>query len=265
MWAINLKIGGVVIGTLLVYTMLANSIPQVQSEVPQVITMGPDVTPEQLAHLGEQIYTGAGGCTACHGLGERAPNLLTDDRGAGTIGARCGNRVAGQACKEYLHEALVKPGEFVVAGFQPIMPDVSRTLPPAQIWALVAFLESVGGTIDVSADDIPSESADGDEDEGGGGGAGFLAGGSTDAKALLSEGGCLGCHQVAGEGGTVGPDLSKLGARLSAAKIREAIIDPAAEVTPGYEALAAIMPTTFGDQLSAAQLESLVRFLAAQR
>jgi mono/diheme cytochrome c family protein len=265
MWAINLRIGGVVIGTLLVYTVLANSIPQVQSEVPKQISMGADVTPEQLAQVGEQIYAGAGGCTACHGLGERAPNLLTDDRGSGLIGARCANRMPGHSCKEYLHESLVEPGEFVVAGFQPIMPDVSRTLPPEQIWALVAFLESVGGTVTVTGADLPTADTEGSHGDEGGGGGGFLAGGSADPTTLLNEGGCMGCHQLAGEGGALGPDLTKVGGRLNAAKIREAILDPAGQASPGYESLTEVMPKTFGDQLSAAQLESLVRFLAAKR
>ncbi len=266
MWAINLKIGGVVIGTLLVYTMLANAIPQVQSEVPKEIAMGADVTPEQLAQLGEQIYNGAGGCTACHGLGERAPNLLTDDRGSGTIGARCANREPGKSCKEYLHESLVKPAAFVVPGFQPIMPDISRTLPPEQLWAVVAFLESVGGEITVTASDLPAAGGgdEADEEESGGGG-GFLAGGSTNPETLLNEGGCMGCHQFKGQGGALGPDLSKVGGRLTAAKIRESILDPSGQASAGYESLTEVMPKTFGDQLSAAQLESLVRFLAAQR
>jgi mono/diheme cytochrome c family protein len=277
MWGINLKIAGVVIGTLAFYTLLANSIPQVQSEVPRAIAMGPDVTPEQLVHVGEQVYNGAGGCTACHGLGTRAPNLLLDERGTGSIGARCGRRESGKSCKEYLHEALVKPAAFVAPGYQPIMPDMSRQLPPEQIWALVAYLESLGGTVDVSGSDIAasgggaaSGGAGEDEEEesgagGGGGGGGFLAGGSTKPQEILNAGGCLGCHQVAGQGGSLGPDLSHIGGKLNAAQIRQAILDPAADTAAGFEALAAVMPTTFGQQMSAGQLESLVRFLGAQR
>jgi len=90
MWATNLKVAAVVLGTLAFYTLIANSIPQLASEVPRDLTLGADVSPEQLVQAGEQVYTGSGGCTTCHGLGARAPNLLTDDRGAGPIGARCG-------------------------------------------------------------------------------------------------------------------------------------------------------------------------------
>jgi len=269
MWAINLKIGAVVIGTLAIYTLVANAIPQVQSEVPRQIALGPNVTPEQLVQIGEQIYNGAGGCTACHGLGTRAPNLLADERGTGSIGARCGRRVPGKSCKEYLYESLTQPGAFVASGYQPIMPDLSRTLPPAQLWALVAFLESVGGTVDVTGADIPAETADdrgsgGTEGGSGGGGAG-LAGGTTDPRELFRAGGCVGCHKLGAEGGAVGPDLTRIGATRSADQIRRGILDPEAEAAPGFEALKAVMPKTFGDQFTAAQLESLVRFLASQR
>ena len=97
MWSINLRIFGVVLGTLALYTLIANKIPQVQSEVPRALSLGANVTPEQLASAGDQLYHGAGGCTACHGLGTRAPNLLTDEKGQGPIGARVGALRPGAA------------------------------------------------------------------------------------------------------------------------------------------------------------------------
>jgi mono/diheme cytochrome c family protein len=100
MWGTNLRIFGVVLGTLALYTAIANSIPQVQSEVPRALSLGADVTPEQLVAAGEAVYQGGGGCTACHGLGTRAPNLLTDERGTGPIGARCAQRAPAKSCKQ---------------------------------------------------------------------------------------------------------------------------------------------------------------------
>ena len=44
MWANNLRILGVVLGTLALYTLIANKIPQVQSEVPQALSLGANVT-----------------------------------------------------------------------------------------------------------------------------------------------------------------------------------------------------------------------------
>ncbi len=193
MWATNLKIVGVVLGTLALYTLIANKIPQVQSEVPRALTLGADVTPEQLVQAGEQVFNGIGGCTTCHGLGTRAPNLLTDEKGAGPIGARCGKR------------------------------------------------------------------------SGGSGGAGGFAPGSTDPMTLFRAAGCVGCHKIGAEGGAIGPDLTHIGARASATYIRESILDPGAKIAKGFERFAGIMPKTFGDQMTAAQLEALVRFLAARK
>src|ERR687895_1480046 len=154
MWRTNLK---VLLATLLVvgfYTGVAHIIPQLQSEVPEALALSGDVSPEQLAAAGERMYNGAGGCTACHGLGTRAPNLVTDHAGQGPIGARCGSREPGKDCKAYLYESMVEPNKFVVSGFEPIMPDMRRSLSNDQIWATIAFLQAQGGEPDVTAEDI---------------------------------------------------------------------------------------------------------------
>ncbi len=258
MWANNLRILGVVLGTLALYTLIANKIPQVQSDVPQALTLGANVTPEKLVSAGDQLYHGAGGCTACHGLGTRAPNLLTDEKGQGPIGARCGKREAGKDCKAYLYESLTSPRAYVVAGYEPIMPEMGRILSPQQLWALVAFLESNGGTVDVSASDIPSAttstpSTSSTPSAG-------IAGGSTDPMTIIRGAGCTGCHKINGEGGAIGPDLTHVGSRLSANLIRESILLPDAKVAKGFEKFKGIMPKTFGNQLTAAQFEALVQF-----
>jgi len=266
MWAINLRIFGVVLGTLALYTLIANKIPQVQSEVPRALSLGANVTPEQLVGAGDQLYHGGGGCTACHGLGTRAPNLLTDEKGAGPIGARCGKRESGKDCKAYIYESLTHPGAFVVTGYEPIMPDMSRTLSPQQLWALVAFLESQGGTVDVQASDIPAaEASAGSNGAAGTAGAAKIANGSTDPMAIFRGAGCVGCHKVGTEGGAIAPDLTHVGSRLSTSAIRESILTPDAKIARGFEKFKGIMPKAFGDQLTAAQLESLVQFLASHK
>ena len=265
MWATNLRIIGIVIGTLALYTLIANKIPQVQSEVPHALTLGANVTPEQLVTAGDQLYHGAGGCTACHGLGTRAPNLLTDEKGQGPIGARCGKREPGKDCKAYIHESLTNPRAFVVQGYEPIMPEMGRTLSPQQLWALVAFLESNGGTVDVSASDIPASTTPaGGSPPGGGGGPG-IAGGSTDPMTMIRGAGCTACHKISGEGGAIGPDLTQVGSRLSANLIRESILQPDAKTAKGYEKFKGVMPKTFGHQFTAEQLEALVQFLAGHK
>ncbi len=262
MWAINLRILAVVLGTLGVYTLIANSIPQVESEVPEELVLGADVTPEQLAAAGEELYHGAGGCTACHGLGTRAPHLLADEGGTGLIGARCASRVAGMGCKDYLHASMVEPAAYVVPGYQPIMPDMDRTMSEAQIWSMIAFLESQGGQITVTGQDIASAQG------AAGAGTGAQASGapgrsaSTDPGVLIRELGCLACHRVGSEGGAIGPAFDGMGTRIGRERIRSGILAPNADTAQGYEAVAGVMPATFGEQLSAGQLEALVDYIA---
>ena len=49
-----------------------------------------------------------------------------------------------------------------------------------------------------------------------------------------TKGGCSACHIAAGRGGNMGPDLSEIGARRSAAYLREALLDPGAAVPEGF-------------------------------
>lgn len=263
----NLKVVALVVGLIAFYTLVANAIPQVQSEVPQELSFSGDVTPEELVAAGQQLYEGAGGCTACHGLGTRAPNLLTDEGGAGTIGSRCASRVSGKDCKMYLHESLIDPHSYVVAGYDPIMPDMRRTLSGTQIWSLVAYLQSLGGEVTVTGEDVAASA----EDEtaagggGGGGGGGALAGGSTDPMELVSAAGCIACHKLGDQGATIGPSFDDVGRRRTAEQIRRKILDPRSDTSAGFEAMAGLMPATFGQQFNAAQLEALVQFLASRR
>ena len=263
MWGTNLKILGVVLGTIAAYTLLANAIPQIESEVPEELSFTGDVRAEQLIEAGEELYNGAGGCTACHGLGTRAPNLLTDEGGQGPIGARCDQRVPGEDCKTYLHLSLVDPNAHVIEGYEPIMPDMSRTLSDAQIWSLVAFLQSQGGEVTVSSADLQAAAG---QPEAGTTAAGEAGPSSTlDPRPLMDELGCLACHRLGAEGQVVGPPFDGIGSRLAAEEIRRAILDPAAAVAPGYEQFAGVMPTNFGERMTAAQLEALVAFLAGQK
>jgi cytochrome c oxidase subunit II len=260
MLGINLRIGAVVVGTIGLYTLIANSIPQIQSEVPEELSFTGEVTAEQLIEAGQELYEGAGGCTACHGLGTRAPNLLTAQGSEGPIGARCGTRVEGEDCKAYIHHSMVEPNAYVVEGFQPIMPDMRRTLSNEQIWALVAYLESQGGEVTVTASDIESTAEAAPE-----GGAAAPASTTTEPAALLQEFGCLACHKLGDQGQVVGPPFDGIGARRDAAYIRRSILDPGAEAAAGYEPLAAVMPRDFGSRMTAAQLEAIVAYLAEQR
>jgi mono/diheme cytochrome c family protein len=264
----NLKILAVVLGTLAVFTLVANSIPQVQSVVPEDLSFGANVSESELTSSGEDLYSGAGGCTACHGLGTVAPNLLTDEGGTGSIGARCANRASGQDCKEYLYASMVEPADYVVEGYGPIMPDMRRSLSNEQIWALVAYLQSVGGEVTVTGADIgtgtdpaPASPAPATAAPA----AATTTTASLDPVEIMRANTCFACHVLSGEGAPIGPAFDGMGVRVDADYIRRSILDPAAEASEGYEAFAGLMPSIFGGQLTAAQLEIIVQFLASQQ
>ena len=93
--------------------------------------------------------------------------------------------------------------------------------------------------------------------------------GRTSAKAVFDGNGCNTCHTFtpAGANKKIGPDLDKLPAEAQRAGkpleqfIRESIVNPNAYVEPGYPK--SVMPPNFQSLLSKAQLDALVKYLAA--
>ena len=53
-------------------------------------------------------------------------------------------------------------------------------------------------------------------------------------KVFRNQGACMQCHQIDKEGGVQGPPLSLVGDRLSSDKLLESLVNPSAEITPGY-------------------------------
>src|SRR2546425_1897726 len=140
------------------------------------------------------------------------------------------------------------------------MPVMTRQLPPEQIWAVIAFLESQGGTVDVTGADIEAAKQPAAAPSG----AAF-AGGSTDAKTIIQAAGCLVCHKLDGQGQTIAPDLTHVGSRRDAESIRKKVLDRTSSIAKGYEKLAGIMPKMFGTMMNASQLEALAQYLAAHK
>ncbi|MDH3732183.1 MAG: c-type cytochrome [Gemmatimonadota bacterium] len=250
----NLKILLTIIGTLAVYTLVANIIPQVQSAVPREIVLTAETTPEELVAIGEELYAGVGGCTACHGLGTRAPDLV------GVAGSVCETRVPGQDCKTYLWESLVNPTAYVVEGFQPIMLDQSRTIVQPQLWALVAFLQDQGGTVTVNADDFASALAEDTAPETAPADAAPVDPASIDPVAVARNTGCFACHMYSGEGVELGPPFEEAVGK-DPEYIRRAIEDPGADIAEGYESVAGLMAPGLAGIMSPAELDALIQFL----
>ncbi len=142
------------------------------------------------------------------------------------------------------------------------MPQITKLIPADQAWAVIAFLESQGGTVDVTAADLSAAPAASSAPPAA---AAALAGGSTDPKAIIKAAGCPGCHMLDGQGATLGPDLTHVGARRDAASLRQKITDPGSSIAKGYENFAGVMPKDFGTRMSPAQLDALVQYFAGRK
>jgi mono/diheme cytochrome c family protein len=72
---------------------------------------------------------------------------------------------------------------------------------------------------------------------------------------------CSSCHTLAAAhaSATTGPDLDQVLPGMSAAEIKQSIVDPNAKITPGYSA--GIMPQVFGQTISKSDLDALIGFL----
>ena len=258
---VGIKVGLVALGVMGAYSGYANYIPQIESKPPQELSLeGGNVTPAQLVKAGEEIFKTKGTCEICHSIGKkgtRAPDL------AG-VGGRAGKTKPGMSAKAYIIESLIQPSAYIVEGYPPIMPAVDK--PPiglnrSELWALTAFLESLGGTVDVALNDIPAGA--GQASGGGGAAASISLPGDAKAGEALFQGkaACIACHKAGKIGASpVGPDLSQISKIQTPDYIMKKILDPkgmgtVAGFPPG------VMPQTFGQTLTSKEYMDVVAFL----
>jgi mono/diheme cytochrome c family protein len=259
---VGVKVGAFALVIMSGYSWFANSIPQIESKPPQELSLeGGNVTQAQLLKAGEEIYHTKGTCEICHRIGQqgtRAPDL------AG-VGARAAKRKPGMSAKAYIIESLLSPQAYVVEGYPPIMPAVDKppiALNRSELWALTAFLESLGGTVDVTLNDIPATA-----------GAAAAGGGAAAAEVKIpgdpkqgelvfqGKGTCIACHKAGKIGASpVGPDLSQIAKIQTPDYIMRKILDPkgmgtVAGFPPG------VMPQDLGTRLTAKEYVDVVAFL----
>jgi len=261
------------VAVLLVYTIFANILPQVQSNPPEEeepVVAGEMDQEGQIA-WGERLFSGKGTCTLCHNDLGRAPDLLVmnleeafskhlaDEKYQGEAKGQEG----AKAIEVYLHESFVDPSAYVVPGFgkkgtndavSP-MPDVSGppiSLSDDQMNALIAFLQDKGG-YDVTVPLPTGGAADTEEDEE------ESEGPAETAEAAIEKFTCAACHALGGSEADVGPKLDGIGKRMSATEIEQAILDPNAVVAEGFEA--DTMPTDYSEQMRVLELKMIVDYL----
>ena len=244
-------------------------IPEIQPAPPpteEKLDRG-SMTLEQFVAVGEKIVSGKGTCTLCHNaVGGRAP--LLEELVTATPQRLQDSRYQGEASdlESYILESMLKPSAFVVVGFgkagtndsESPMPDVTGggiDLSEAEISAVIAYLQDLGGA-EVTVE-IPTDAAVENTEQAESAKTKPL----DSVEEIVASYGCGACHVIADQAGAVGPDLSTIGASRDSDYLRRAILDPNAEIAEGYPP--GLMPTTYGAQFYAQELELLVKYMKA--
>ncbi len=132
----------------------------------------------------------AGRCAGCHG-----------PSGDGGKGANLGVPVLPRASEDLSLYKVIRYG----------LPETEMPpsfMAPKEVWQVAAFVRTLG--------QIRREPLTGDSARGG--------------QLVRGKGGCLQCHVVGKEGGLMGPSLSDVGIRRSAAHLRGKLLDPAGDI-----------------------------------
>lgn len=148
-----LKLAGIVIGLNLFFVYIGLTfLPQSESRPPEATKIAETISPEELIQTGEKIVFGKGQCMVCHPMnpetGMRAPAMATIGR---EIEKEARER--NITPEEQVLEALVNPSQYVVKGFEDIMPPANESptsLTEGELIAVAAYLQSKGGKVSVS-------------------------------------------------------------------------------------------------------------------
>ncbi len=115
---------------------------------PQPTTVSPPETggsagETDLVALGEEIFTGAGGCIACHTVEGISAGLVGPD--LTHIGTDAATRKPGVSAEAYIRESIREPDAFVAEGVARAIPGlmtsaITASLSDDEVAALVEFL-----------------------------------------------------------------------------------------------------------------------------
>ncbi len=260
----------------LVFTLVANLLPQVEGEAPveQEIDLGA-LTMDSFVSLGESIFNGKGTCTLCHNSMGRAPDILQLNMVATSTERLADSRYKGTASTEedYMRESMVNPGIYVVSGFgkkgsndtespMPVVDKAPISLSTIEMNAVIAFMQAKDGNeISIALpEELPEESAIVDTGLGQKSAPVKVA---ETADEVLEKFTCKACHSISGTESPVGPDLNNVGVRLNEAQIRQSILDPNIEIAEGFDG--GMMPDDFSQKMTVSELSMLIEFLVSQK
>ena len=199
------------------------------------------VSPE----AGEKIFWGDGQCSTCHKIGTSGSATRGPDQDG--LAGRSEERAKELGLPtglDYLVESIVDPEKYIVKGYDKIMPKVRDPpimLSREKILAVLAYLQTLGGELDISAimkykDKIPEASKKKVKP--------WVAPVVVDAKegekVFFDETRpvtCGKCHVINGRGKKVGPELTGIGAIQTPEYFLESILKPSAKIVKGYETM----------------------------
>lgn len=242
------------VGAVLAFVWIGEGITRLSGEGerrPSVAITAGNITPE----AGEAVFWGKGKCYTCHAVGSRGNSIRGPNQGeSGPLGMPIGARAVERArerakatgkpytATDYLVESLLDPGAYVVQGYKNEMPNPMRppiSLGPEEVKAAIAYLQSLGGTVDVAAITLPASLAAQIAQAPANEVRPYLPGNPTKGEELFfspeSNAGCAKCHAVNGKGGTVGPELTHVAGTRELRFIIESILEPSKEIASGYE------------------------------
>ncbi len=256
--------------TTMFYYYVGQMVPQKETYPPEELTISKDLTTDQMVEIGEQIVGGKGTCLTCHTIGESGAHRFPD---LGGIGNTAASRVQGQSAVEYLAESIYDPNAYIVDGYVAGMPAMHRAptnLNDDEILTIIAYLQSLGGTPDVTMSS--SHSFTGQNPAAAAGAAPVAAAPSMsenlDGAGLYEKYLCNTCHSVDTDAPLIGPSLYDAGNRMSTADIYESIVDPDAKLADGYPGgvmIATLNGMNFYDSVSPKDLKKLVDYIASKK
>ncbi|MCP3868449.1 MAG: cytochrome C [Gammaproteobacteria bacterium] len=264
------------VGLTLVFTLVANLLPQVEGEAPVEKQVDiASLTMDDFVAMGESLFANKGTCTLCHKpppLG-RAPDIEGVDMVAVSVKRLADPRYQGGATDAagYILESMVDPGNFVVAGWgkkgsndtESPMPAIDKApiqLSAMEMDAIIAWLQAKDGNeVTVS---LPSPEAAAQVADASGAESGSAPMAAATAEEALTKYACTGCHSLDSNEALVGPGLLNVGGRMTPEQIRQSIVDPNAVLSEGF---AAAMPTDFATKMTVSELELIVGRLAEKK
>lgn len=270
-----IKTMGFSLGLVLVFTLVANLLPQVEGEAPveQKVDLG-SLTMDDFIAMGENLFVNKGTCTLCHKpapLG-RAPDIQNMDMVSVSEERLADERYKGEAkdAAGYILESMVDPSKFVVATWgkkgsndsESPMPAINKApieLSAMEMDAIIAYLQAKDGN-DVTVS-LPSPEAAAEAVAAEPAGGGVPAPAAT-ADEAVSKYACTACHSFESKDALVGPGLVDVGARLTPDQIRQSIVDPNAVITEGFPAA---MPADFAEKMTVKELDMIVKLLAEKK